>query len=307
MIGALLTGDYDKKLDILFRKKLDIINNIQIGLSAVKYDILVYATDYPTSIKGLVKTLSICDYVIYSPSNTIGAIDAEIALAIEFSEVKNGVLLVSDQTDMSLIDKSFKSLKISTFKRVRAEDLGSLRFDFSGEKRNVGKYASIDKHFLVKGIGSVLIGFVMKGEISKNDKMHLLPSGKQVTVKSIQVMDEDVKTAKRGEHVGLALNNATEDDLADNYGLSDSKEVYDKISGDIEVCKFYSRGIENIDLTSAFYSEELSLKITKEDSKNVCTFNEKIPVMESLLLMDSSLGKGKNRVVGRLYNLKAIS
>ncbi|MGC8516807.1 MAG: EF-Tu/IF-2/RF-3 family GTPase [Candidatus Acidifodinimicrobium sp.] len=306
MIGALLAGKYEQGMDILFRKKLDKINNVQIGLSAINEDLIVYATDYPDSIKGLIKTLSICDYVIYVPSVEINAIDAELALAIEFSEVKEGVMIIDEAIDIQKMERLLGNLKVSKLKRTNLSGVKELNFQPVERANGKNRYVSIDKYFLVRGIGSVLIGFVFGGTVNKNDKLFLLPSGKQVTIKSIQVMDEDRKEAFAGEHVGLALNNATEKDMEENYCLSDSKDIFDKFTADIEICKFYSRDINNLDLASAFYDKELNLKIETKNMRNVCSSNERIPLTDNLLLMDPSLGKGKNRVVGRLYNLKQI-
>ncbi|MCW1294066.1 MAG: hypothetical protein QXJ12_01480 [Candidatus Parvarchaeota archaeon] len=305
MIGAALSGEYNERVEGLFSKKLETINGIQIGLSTINNDVIVYAKEYPGSIKGLAKVLSICDYVIYIPSSRMDAIDAEMALAVEFSNVKNGVTLIDESTDTDRMDTLFKSLKISEFRKADNLGLRNLKPD-KVDSLTSNSYASIDKYFLVRGIGAVMIGFVINGEIRRNQRYYLLPSGRQVSVKNIQIMDEDKESAKRGEYAGIALNNAGEKDLAENYGLSDSCEVYDKFTASFDPCKFYSRSVDGIDMTSAFNGREISLKKAKEDGRDIYISSEKIPLTNPLLLMDSSIGRGKNRVIGKLKDLKPV-
>ncbi len=62
----------------------------------------------------------------------------------------------------------------------------------------------VDKIFPVTGVGTVALGFVTKGKVAVHDKL-VLPSGAEVTVKSIQSNDVDVESADIGTRVGLAL------------------------------------------------------------------------------------------------------
>ena len=71
----------------------------------------------------------------------------------------------------------------------------------------------IDQHFNVKGIGLVAIGYVQSGSVSVHDELHLLPAGGPGTVKSLQVMDDDVEQAVAGDRVGIALRNTKEEHL----------------------------------------------------------------------------------------------
>ena len=71
----------------------------------------------------------------------------------------------------------------------------------------------IDQHFNVKGIGLVAIGYVQSGSVSVHDELHLLPAEGPGTVKSLQVMDDDVEQAVAGDRVGIALRNTKEDHL----------------------------------------------------------------------------------------------
>ena len=71
----------------------------------------------------------------------------------------------------------------------------------------------VDQYFNVKGIGLVAIGYVQSGSVSVHDELHLLPAEGPGTVKSLQVMDDDVEQAVAGDRVGIALRNAKEEHL----------------------------------------------------------------------------------------------
>lgn len=71
----------------------------------------------------------------------------------------------------------------------------------------------VDQHFNVKGIGLVAIGYVQSGSVSVHDELYLLPAEGPGTVKSLQVMDDDVEQAVAGDRVGIALRNAKEEHL----------------------------------------------------------------------------------------------
>ena len=72
---------------------------------------------------------------------------------------------------------------------------------------------SIDQYFNVKGIGLVAIGYVQSGTINVHDELHILPAKASGNTKSLQVMDDDVKQAKSGDRVGIAIRGAKDDSL----------------------------------------------------------------------------------------------
>ena len=71
----------------------------------------------------------------------------------------------------------------------------------------------IDHYFDVKGVGTVVLGWVAEGLMKKHDDARLLPGGKTVQVRSIQKHDDDFDWAAKGDRVGLALKGATIDEL----------------------------------------------------------------------------------------------
>lgn len=64
---------------------------------------------------------------------------------------------------------------------------------------------AVDQHFTVTGVGLVAIGHALRGRVEKHDTISVAPHGGEATVRSLQVMDDDVDHAVAGDRVGLAL------------------------------------------------------------------------------------------------------
>ncbi len=91
---------------------------------------------------------------------------------------------------------------------------------------------SVDSHFNVKGVGTVILGSVVDGYFRKHDKMRVLPIGREVVLKSIQKHDLDVDDGVKGDHVGLALRGIESDELDRGYVVTTDPSV--KMSGRVE-------------------------------------------------------------------------
>lgn len=299
MIIALLSAKPVEEEDLksIISKKLDLINNVQIALDK-SGNLVLYSIDFPKSILSTLYILSVADYAYFFAGREITALDAELALCIENSSIERGLILKADYSDVGSFDKFFEKYKLGKFKK---SDLNSIPVENARQKERDFKYVSIDKHFIVKGIGSVIIGFVMGQSVKKGEKLLLLPSLKQCSIKSIQIMDVDNDSADAGSHVGLALNNVSESDLSNNYALSSIGSVNDVLDVKLTLSPFYKEDAFSKQLSCSFFGEPLSLSVLKEGDKIRVHFNKKIPeIKEAYLLADSSLSVGRNRVVGKI-------
>jgi len=84
---------------------------------------------------------------------------------------------------------------------------------------------TIDHHFNVRGIGTVILGGVVRGEIRKHDILTVYPGERTVAVRSIQKHDDDFDRAAEGDRVGLALKNIESEDLDRGYVLSNDPAI----------------------------------------------------------------------------------
>ena len=292
----------DETLRILLSKKLDLINGMQMAAGKSQQDIITFPIDYPMSVMSLSRSISISDAVLFIVNDEISSLDAELALAVEHSRISIGKIIFTEASDMGSFQKFFGMHKLGGFEVVKLGD--SLTFN-NKEPATLFSYVSIDKHFIVKGIGNVIIGFNLGVPIKKGDKLFLLPSSKEITVKSIQIMDVDSTTAGYGTHVGLALNNTDETDLENNYALSSVKELSDSFDCEISVSSFYkSDPFASKGLSAAVLGKNFLVALSNSGNKARVKFNKPtIKFAEKHVLFDSSLPAGKNRVVGSMQLL----
>jgi selenocysteine-specific translation elongation factor len=107
----------------------------------------------------------------------------------------------------------------------------------------------VDHHFDVKGIGTVLLGFVKQGSVKRHESYRLYPTAKLAQVRSIQVHDEDVDEAPVGDHVGLALKGVTNDEVDRGHVLAPDGTLEARLEGGsvrlrVEVAKFFKAGLQ---------------------------------------------------------------
>jgi selenocysteine-specific elongation factor len=63
----------------------------------------------------------------------------------------------------------------------------------------------VDRSFTLKGIGTVVTGTLWSGSVAAGDHLQILPAGKWVRIRSVQVHDEPVERAAAGQRVALNL------------------------------------------------------------------------------------------------------
>ncbi|MCK8517989.1 EF-Tu/IF-2/RF-3 family GTPase [Methanoculleus sp. 7T] len=88
----------------------------------------------------------------------------------------------------------------------------------------------LDHHFNVRGIGTVILGGVVRGGIRKHDTLKVYPGEKAIMVRSIQKHDDDFDWAAEGDRVGLALKNIESDELDRGFVLSNDPAVQSRTS-----------------------------------------------------------------------------
>ena len=72
----------------------------------------------------------------------------------------------------------------------------------------------VDHAFDVKGVGTVVLGVVRQGTVNVHDELTLLPSGKNILVKSIQMHDEPVEKSDSPARVGLAIKGIPAEEIS---------------------------------------------------------------------------------------------
>ena len=104
-----------------------------------------------------------------------------------------------------------------------------------------GTMVLVDQAFEVKGVGAVILGKVHAGPIRVNQKLQVLPKGPEVSVRSIQIHDDDHAEGPAGVRVGLAVRGAKVEELSRGTVLAAgvSPPVVQSVSGAFAANKFF--------------------------------------------------------------------
>jgi selenocysteine-specific elongation factor len=164
----------------------------------------------------------------------------EHAAVLEALCVSTGVVAVtkSDLADpeVALIEASelFPGIEAIPVSSRTGEGIEDLRAALERASEAVGSRADarssparlhIDRVFTIRGAGTVVTGTLWAGAIGRGDELDVLPQGRQVRVRGVQVHDQRVDRAPAGQRVAVNLTGLAVADIerGDVLVASDSK------------------------------------------------------------------------------------
>ncbi len=264
---------------------------------------------FPSKIQGYTRIASIIDhaFLIYPSSREMTPADGELAVLIDSFRL-NGTIVAFESVEKESVRAKLKGLHLADFP-IEERQTNSSILDTSGIGVSVSFPNSetliyIDRAFNVKGVGLVVLGFILSGKVSVHDKLRLIPTepAKQAEVKGIQLNDEDQETAGRGVRVGLSLKGVELKDFEKVSWLDDSSfELTDKIVFRYEPCKFYKQTITDRDLHVQLPGE-LSLarviKLGNSSDRLQAKTVSKVPVWQGMRLVVVDLNGKPLRIAG---------
>jgi selenocysteine-specific translation elongation factor len=146
----------------------------------------------------------------------IGPEAGETIIMLDSFGITKGLFLAPADADMGRIKAMVKGTSLESFalRERNAQAIFDVLDGLEAEK-DAGSpvVVAIDQSFSVKGVGEVALGFVQQGMLKKFDQLELLPPGKEVTVRSIQMQDKDFDEAPAGSMVGVAVKGATAEEM----------------------------------------------------------------------------------------------
>ena len=180
---------------------------------------------YPERLRPLLNAIS-AGRVGIIEVNSVDATLGEVLVAFASSSINLGLVVINppndEWIDEEMVKKMLAQAGLSKWKFITNDgvEIRNALYQLMEEVEQelVDSAASqlvvsIDQYFNVKGIGLVAIGYVQSGTINVHDELHILPAKASGNTKSLQVMDDDVKQAKSGDRVGIAIRGAKDDSL----------------------------------------------------------------------------------------------
>ncbi|MGC8730248.1 MAG: hypothetical protein ACP5RP_02620 [Candidatus Micrarchaeia archaeon] len=193
-------------------------NSITFYNRSIGENVLIFlcASDLKTKFYALPEILSLSDIVVLS-TKELGKTFGETIIGCAL--LKKPVIF-TDDNDISAILNSVNGLKYSIVaKENLLENITNALTSMPKEPQGPMTIIDIDKSFEVRGVGTVLLGFVREGSV----KVHSVLYGKdnkEVIIRSIQSQDKDISEAGPGTRVGLAVKSAKPDEFEKGDVLS---------------------------------------------------------------------------------------
>lgn len=181
---------------------------------------------YPDRLSSLFLAVSLASRAVLVVDE-INAAFGECVVMLDSIGIKKGVIVLRNYIEPEQVAPLIRGTVAEGYQLI-ADDRMALREHLleeaeslpgNGGRGNPGA-VPIDHFYLVKGIGPVVLGEVVAGEIARHDTLRVWPTKKSAFVRSIQKHDDDAQSAVSGDRVGLALKGVELEDLDRGYVLS---------------------------------------------------------------------------------------
>ena len=179
----------------------------------------VAPSGFPDRIQPLLQAIAMSEYAVFHVAS-LDRFTGEQAVALDAAGMRGGVLGHSYDVDEGRLESLVRGTVLEGYARA---DPGGLReaADALGPAADPGSGGAgdplriaIDHCFDVKGVGTVALGRVESGAVTKYQEVSILPSGAEAVVKSIQMHDDPVDEARFPARVGLSLKGVRPDDVS---------------------------------------------------------------------------------------------
>ena len=234
----------------------------------------------------------------------------ETIVMLDSLSISNGIAVASTYATPEQITTIIKDTSMKSFiveKKDASKILEILKSQNPERDTQSSTVTVVDHSFSVAGVGEVILGIVKKGTIRKHDKLMLLPANKEITVRSIQMQDEDYDAAEAGSRVGLAVKGATVDELKRGSILCvpDSVKTGTKLKLSFKKSPFYSDDVKEGAFHATVGMQTIPITITENQETTLVIQSEK-PIAytseDTFLLLD--LNAKKMRIMGKAHALE---
>jgi len=260
---------------------------------------------FPEKVQGYTRIASIADHALFvlPRYGKMAAPDGELVVVVDSFGLDGSIVAIDEEPPPGL-SALLKGTRLESFAAASRSSKSSV-IDLAPARPGPnapakGTMVFVDRAFSVKGVGVVVLGFVLGGKVSVHDDLRLVPNpeGKTAEVRGIQVSDEDQETVGRGVRVGLSLKGVELKDLDKVSWMDDgSFALTDRVSFAFSKSRFYKQGVDGRDLHLQMPGELLTCKV-KGEADVEAALTAPVPVWDGMRvgLVDLN-GKGL-RVAG---------
>ncbi len=198
----------------------------------------IVPSSFPEKIQPLVQAIALTEYAIVNVSGIDKTLGEQI-VALNSMKMEKG-FIVANGLDED-IKKIIRSTVLEKYEFVTIDELKQKIENISEVSIDGPKKIVVDAAFEVKGVGTVALGVVRRGLLKKHDELEIFPGKKPVSIRSIQMHDEDVEEANSPARVGVAIKGTIADEIprGDVIAEKDSIKTANEIKIKFEKSPFY--------------------------------------------------------------------
>ena len=209
---------------------------------------IIEPSKFPEKIWSLLFSIYLGDE-IYILLDDLNRNTAEVLLSLDLMGKTDGFISVDDRIDPDTLDKVLKDNVVENYIPFEPDPaiMRERLFDLPLKHSDAPLTVVVDQAFNVKGIGCVVLGFVMSGTVKKHQEISVLQGSINTQIRSIQIHDKDVKEAPRYSRVGLALKNVDPEQLKRGTILTDDGSLFNTgqtLTSRMRVSPFWKARIE---------------------------------------------------------------
>lgn len=196
---------------------------------------------FPEKIQPLFQAVNLGEYAILHV-DTLDRFAGEQILALDIAGMTGGILSHSHMVDHDSLMRAVRGTVVEGYRFAEPRSIREAASGFDPVRRDGHTRVVIDHCFDVKGVGTVALGKVVSGSISKHDDMVLAPAGTTANIKSIQMHDDPVDGARSPARVGLALKGVRPQEVTRGdvlYAAGSEPPVASEVSIDFAKTPFY--------------------------------------------------------------------
>lgn len=192
---------------------------------------------YPDKVSSLTDSIYPSDISIIDGTKLTKEL-GEVIVALDLMNKGNGFFVYTDESQITTLKQIVKGTSLENYQFFNGTpmELVELLKTQSTEKGDGKTLVVVDHFFKVKSVGTVILGFVVRGKVGKHQKLQLSGLDREIQVRSIQMHDEEQAEAGPGSRVGLAVKNVDSDELERGMFLSEEPfEYVTEIDSKIEI------------------------------------------------------------------------
>ncbi len=181
---------------------------------------------HPEKINPLLQALHLSQCVVLEV-NEINAVLGEIIVALDAMGKEKGFLIAGELVDETLLGKVVSGTVAEGYERISKNEILGKVGNTEMAKADGETIVDMDSMFTVRSVGTVGLGFVLRGKVEKFQKLGVFPGigeRQEALVKSIQKQDKDVQDAGCYDRVGLSLKGITPDGFSRGLVLAEGDE-----------------------------------------------------------------------------------